>query len=125
MKIMKERLEEQNNHKYLGKKNYNYIELTQFYIDHQNLYTMEINNLDIYRILVKYNSNTSDNMIKYEFNDQSIKESFSNIYFTLESSYYINNNDYYKYINTDNIINLIYQREIRLCDDIIKVGDLK
>lgn len=124
MKIMKERLAEQNNKKYLGKKKYSYIDLVQFYVDHGNLRTMEIDNMDIYRILVGYDGGVSDNMVRYEFDDQSIKENISYIFFALEEPYFMIN-DSYQYIgNIDSIVRVIYEREIRLCDDIIKVGGL-
>lgn len=124
MKIMKERLAEQNNKKYLGKKKYSYIDLVQFYVDHGNLKTMEIDNVDIYKILVNYDGSVSDNMIRYELDDQSIKENISYIFFALEAPYFMSN-DGYQYIgNIDGIVRNIYDREIRLCDDIIRVGGL-
>lgn len=124
MKIMKERLAEQNNKKYLGKKKYSYIDLVQFYVDHGNLRTMEIDNMDIYRILVDYDGGVSDNMVRYEFDDQRIKENISYMFFALEEPYFMSN-DSYQYIgNIDSIVRVIYEREIRLCDDIIKVGGL-
>ena len=124
MKIMKERLAEQNNKKYLGKKKYSYIDLVQFYVDHGNLRTMEIDNMDIYRILVDYDGGVSDNMVRYEFDDQRIKENISYMFFALEEPYFMSN-DSYQYIgNIDSIVRVIYEREIRLCDDIIRVGGL-
>ena len=64
-------------------------------------------------------------MIKYELEDQSIKESMSNILFTLEEPYFISNNKLSIIGNIDSIVRKIYEREIRLCNDIIRIGELK
>jgi len=125
-KIMQERLEQQNNKEYINKTNYTYKELLQFYNDHNNIYTIEIDNLDLYQILLKYDTNISNNMITYSKTNDFIKEMNTHISSFLEQPYFIENKlPYDSYTpNPDYYIKVIYEREIMLLNDIIKVGDL-
>jgi len=129
-KIMFERLDEQNNDIYLSKNKFNYIDIVNFYLEHQNLSTMEIDNIDLYKILLKYDTSVSNHMIRYEYDDLSIDSNYSYIFFFLQQPYYPENttelNNYLATIyHIHSFISNIYEREIMLLDDIIKIGGLQ
>ena len=126
IKIMRERLDEQHNERYLDIKDYNYFNILSFYIDHQNLYYIQINNVDLYEILLKYDNNIYRNVISYsDAHDRIIRE-LSNTLFYLQQPYFnysiLEFEGYFP--NIYGIIRNIYDNEIMLCDDIIKVGEL-
>lgn len=126
IKIMRKRLNEQHNDQYLNINNYNYFKILSFYIDHQNFYYIQIDNVDLYEILLKYDNNIYRNVISYsDTHDRIIKE-LSNTLFFLEQPYFnYNILEFEGYVpNIYGIIRNIYDNEIMLCDDIIKVGEL-
>ena len=124
--IMKKRLDEQNNDKYLAKENYDYFKVLEFYLDHQNFYTIEINNIDLYEILIQYDASIYKNIITYYDIQNSINRELSNILSFLQQPYFnYDITNLYKGIpNPYNIIENLYYSQILLCDDIIKVGEL-
>lgn len=126
IKIMRDRLEEQNNDKYLTKENYNYFKVLSFYLDHQNFYFIEIDNIDLYGILLKYDTSIYRNMISYKQEHDDVNGEMSNMLFFLQQPYFNYNimeyEEYFPIIYR--VIEDVYNNEIMLCDDIIKAGDL-
>ena len=128
IKIMNERLEALHSEIYIYQENYSFVELLQFYIDQQNLFSIEINNIDLYHILLKYDTNMDKNMIQYSKDGDIIKEEFFRQSMFFKGTYLNKQNNiaYDGYVpNTHYFLSLIYQRELRLCQDIIKVGELQ
>ena len=127
LKIMSLRLEEMNHSVYIDKDIYSYVELLQFYIDQQKLYTIEVNNLDLYQILLQYDTNIYHHMLDYHNYKNSIQEeifNYSNFFVQPYHSYRGTQFNQY-FPSVYGFINLLYQRELILCNDIISVGDLK
>ena len=120
------RLEEMNHSVYIDKDTYSYVELLQFYIDQQKLYTIEVNNLDLYQILLQYDVNIYHHMLDYHNYKNSIQEEmfhYSNFFVQPYHSYRETQFNQY-FPSVYGFINLLYQRELILCNDIISVGDL-
>lgn len=126
IKIMRERLDEQHNDQYLNINKYNYFKILSFYLDHQNLYYIQIDNIDLYEILLKYDNNIYRNVISYSDTHDGIIRELSNTLFFLEQPYFnYSILEFDGYVpNIYGIIRNIYDNEIMLCDDIIKVGEL-
>lgn len=126
IKIMRKRLAEQNNKNYLEKENYNYFKVLSFYLEHQNFYTLEIDNMDLYEIILEYDTNVSENMISYKQRHDNLNRELSNILFFLEQPYFnyeiLEFHGYFP--NIYGIVEDIYENELMLCRDIIKVGGL-
>lgn len=120
-------LTEQENEKYLNQKIYNFYDLLNFYLQHQNLYTYPLDNKDLYPIILKYNPNLSDNLIRYSQYETSVRERYSYLYSYLEQPYHISSRLPYKGYTPDpyNIIDTIYEKELILLNDIIEAGDIK
>ena len=127
LKITSLRLEEMNHSVYIDKDTYSYVELLQFYIDQQKLYTIEVNNLDLYQILLQYDINIYHHMLDYHNYKNSIQEeifNYSNFFVQPYHSYRGTQFNQY-FPSVYGFLNLLYQRELILCNDIISVGDLK
>ena len=126
IKIMKDRLNEQQNEQYLEIDNYNYFKILSFYIDHQNFFYIQIDNIDLYEILLKYDDSIYLNVIKYSDTHGSINKELSNTLFFLQQPYFNYNilefDGYFP--NIYGIIRNIYDNEIMFCNDIIKAGAL-
>lgn len=126
IKIMHERLNEQHNERYLNIKDYNYFNILSFYIDHQNFFYIQIDNVDLYEILLQYDNSIYKNVISYSDIHDSINRELSNTLFFLQQPYFnYNILEFEEYFpNIYGIIRNIYDNELMLCDDIIKVGEL-
>lgn len=125
--VLKDSLTAQKNEEYLNKKIYTFQDILNFYLLHQNLYTHPLDNKDLYPIILKYNPNLSDNLIKYSQYETSVRERYSYLYSYLEQPYHISSRLPYKGYepNPYNVIDTIYEKELILLNDIIKAGDLK
>ena len=127
IRIMYARLSNIHHHIYIDKNIYSYRELLQFYIDQQQLFVIEINTIDLYQILLKYNVNVSSHMLNYYQYQNSIHETFmgyANFFVYPYHNYRKSDYDGY-YPNVFEFLELIYKKELIICDDIINVGDLK
>lgn len=124
---LKQMLIEQDNQKYLNQINYNFYDLLNFYLSHQNIYTHHLDNKDLYKIILKYNPNLSDNLITYNYYEQSVHERYSYIYSYLEQPYHIKTRLPYNNYTPDpyNVIDTIYKKELILLNDILIAGDIK
>lgn len=126
IEIMKKRLEEQNNKNYLKMENYNYFKILSFYIDHQNFFTIEIDNMDLYKIILEYDTSVSDNMVTYKLKHDNLNKELSNTLFYLQQPYFnYNILEFEGYRpNIYGIIKDIYENELMLANDIIMAGEL-
>lgn len=124
---LKAMLIEQENEKYLNLITYNFYDLLNFYLAHQNIYTYQLDNKDLYPIILKYNPNLSDNLIQYNYYESSVREIYSFLYLYLEQPYHISSRLPYKGYTPDpyNVIDRIYEKELILLNDIIIAGDIK
>lgn len=124
LNIISETLKEQNNDKHLNKNKYTYKDLINFYNDHTNIYKVENANKEIYKILIKYNTIIIDNMIENAKTEDLLKElDYKNLFF-LQQPYFIENQTSGHIPNTNYLIQIIYKRQLTLCNDIIKVGEI-
>lgn len=125
--VLKEALTEQKNEEYLNLTTYNFYDLLNFYLAHQNIYTYQLDNKDLYPIILKYNSNLSDNLIQYNYYESSVLERYSHIYSYLEQPYHISSRLPYEGYSPDpyDVIDTIYEKELILLTDIIEAGDIK
>lgn len=125
--ILKDSLAEQENEKYLNLKIYNFYDLLNFYLAHQNLYTYPLDNKDLYPIILKYKPHLSDQLLRYSNYETSVREKYSYIYSYLEQPYHITTRLPYKGYTPDpyNLIDTIYEKELILLNNIIEAGDLK
>ena len=123
-KIMRERISEQENEKYYQITNYTYIDIVNFYIQHQNIMTIEVNLEELYQILIKYDQSMVDHYIRYLEIKDTVLQEWNEISRFLGQPYYIGTFYRYDYPNTYGIMDSIYEKEIMLCDDIMKVGEL-
>jgi len=125
--LLKDQLSSQKNHEYLQKKEYNYQELTNFYLDHQNILTPLVDNKDLYSIIISYQPSLSDNLITYSRKEESLMEAYFQFFSYLKQPYYTRNILPYKnyQANPFLIIEYIYEKELQLVNDLIKAGDIK
>lgn len=125
--ILKDNLTTQENEKYLKKTIYTFYDLLNFYLAHQNLLTYPLDNKDLYPIILKYNSNLSDNLLQYNYYETLFNENYFNIYSYLEQPYHISSRLPFKNYEPDPyyVIKIIYQKELILINDIIEAGDIK
>jgi len=126
LNIINNELEKQNNQKYIEKNKYSYIDIAQFYIDHNYIPHISTNFIDAYAILLNYDTNISGNMIRYSKLKDTIEEEIINQLSFIMQPYYITNNlPYNSYFpNANYFIGLIYEKELMLLNDIIKVGEI-
>ena len=127
MNVLNDMLTEQKNQEYLNLTTYNFIDLLNFYLVHQNIYTYHLDNKDLYPIILKYNPNLSDDLIMYSYYEDSVRERYSSIYSYLEQPYHISSRLPYKGYSPDpyNVIDTIYEKELILLNNIIEAGDIK
>lgn len=123
-KIMRERIAEQENERYYQITNYTYTDLLDFYIQHQNLQTIEINTEDLYDILRQYDSTMEKHYYQYKELKETVLLNWIEVSSFLSRPHYFGFYNTYDYPNVYGIMNSIYEKEIMLCDDIIKVGEL-
>ena len=127
MNIMSHRLKEMNHKIYIEKDVYTYQELLQFFVDQSNLFTLEINNMDLYQILIQYDSHIYKHIAEYNNYSNNIKEEFFHLSNFFVSPYHdyrqLRYSEYFP--NVYNYLGLIYRRELILCNDIIRAGDMK
>lgn len=123
-KIMRERIAEQNNEKYYQITDYTYLDFLNFYVQHQNLQTIEINTEDLYDILKEYDDTMIDHYYKYKELKEMVLWEWTEVRSFLSKPHYFGTYNVYDYPNVYGIMNSIYEKEIMLCDDIIKVGEL-
>lgn len=127
IKLLKDELDAQNNQKYLQKTTYNFLDLLNFYIEHQNLLTPLVDHKDLYSIIISYEPSLSDNLIQYTRYEDSLLERYFHLYNYLEQPYYIQNHlPYQGYTpNPYTIIESIYTKHLRILNDIMKAGEIK
>ena len=127
MNVLKDTLTAQKNEAYLKKTTYTFYDLLNFYLAHQNLLTYPLDNKDLYPIILKYNSNLSDNLLQYNYYSSLLQENYFHIYSYLEQPYHINSRLPYQGYQPDPyyVIKIIYQKELILINDIIEAGDIK
>lgn len=127
MNILKDTLNAQKNEEYLSQTTYNYYDLLNFYLSHQNLLTYPLDNKSLYPIILNYNSNLSDNLIQYYQYETTVRENYFSIYSYLEQPYHIDSRLPYTGYDPDpyHVIDTIYEKELILINDIIKAGDIK
>lgn len=125
--LMKEYLENGKNDNYLEQTSYTFLELLQFYLDHQDIYTGYIDYKEIYKILLKYDNNLGEQLTNYVFSNQSLTEEYFYIYHYLEQPYTFQNRLPYKNYTPNPLwlIEQLYENYNNLLTTIIKVGELK
>lgn len=125
--LMKQYLENGKNDNYLEQTSYSFLELLQFYLDHQDIYTGYINHKEIYKILLKYDNTLGEQLTNYVFSNQSLTEEYLFIYNYLEQPYTFQNRLPYKNYTPNPLwlMEQMYENYNNLLTTIIKVGEIK
>ena len=125
--LMKQFLETGKNEKYLEQTSYDFLQLLQFYLDHQDIYTGYINYKEIYEILLKYDNTKGEQLINYVFKNQSLMEEYIYIYNYLEQPYTYQNRLPYKNYTPNPLwlIEQLYENYNNLLTSIIEVGEIE
>lgn len=125
--LMKEYLVNGKNEKYLEQTRYTFLELLQFYLDHQDIYTGYMNYEEIYEILLKYDNTLGKNLINDVSHNQALKEEYIYIFNYLEQPYTFQNSLPYKNYTPNPlwIIEDIYENYDDLLTNILEVGEIK
>lgn len=125
--LMKQFLENGKNEKYLEQTSYDFLQLLQFYLDHQDIYTGYINYKEIYKILLKYDNTKGEQLINYVFKNQSLMEEYIYIYNYLEQPYTYQNRLPYKNYTPNPlwVIEQLYENYNNLLTSIIEVGEIE
>ena len=124
---MKEYLENGKNDNYLEQTSYTFLELLQFYLDHQDIYTGYMHYEEIYEILLKYDNTLGKNLINDVSHNQALKEEYIYIFNYLEQPYTFQNSLPYKNYTPNPlwIIEGIYKNYDGLLTNILEVGEIK
>ena len=112
---------------YLDKDSYSYLELLDFYVEHEFIRDEFVNYIEVYEVLLKYDNTLGDELISYNYGEDVVRDSYGSIFSYLEQPYYyVNMLSYREYIpNVLSFMFYVYDNYNDLLSDIVEVGEME